>query len=337
MIVLESLPANQLRLGQEAVLTRTLNEEDIALFAALSGDCNPAHLDHVYAEASPFRGVIAHGLWGGSLISAVIGMKLPGPGTIYLSQSLKFTRPIRPGDAVEARVRVAGLDAARGRVMLACDVTANGEGAIAGEAEVLAPRTAQRREVESGFEAVLIERPTRFRALIKTATGHPPLIARLEGGQNASAGIARAEAEGLVRHDDTASLRVADRIDRPGQTGVIVLDAPAAKALIAIVWGAPAAWASAARALDLDAAHRARLTADAMKCAATGDAPLLIAPGADQALLFADALDHLGGAAAFAWHDPGASLSTLVGDDPDGLEITAGLALASLTRTLALA
>lgn len=337
MRVLESLTLDQLEIGQDAVLARTLREEDIALFAALSGDCNPAHLDHVYADASPFRGVIAHGLWGGALISAVIGMKLPGPGTIYLSQSFRFTRPVRPGDEVEARVRVAALDADRGHVTLACEVTANGETAITGEAVVLAPRTAQRRDVETQFEAVLIERPARFKTLIADAEGHPALPARLAGGPAATPGVARAEASGLVRHHDDAALTVTDRIETPGASGLILIDAPVAAGLIALAWGSPPAWEAPVRHLGLDASNPRPLSADALRAAAKGDAPLLLAPSAEAAIACADALDHLGGAAAVAWHDPGAPASTLVGDDPDGLELAAGLALASLSFTPALA
>ena len=336
VILLESLTADQLRVGQEATLKRTLREADIALFAALSGDCNPAHLDHVYAEASPFRGVIAHGMWGGALISAVIGMKLPGPGTIYLNQNLSFTRPIRPGDEVEARVSVASVDKRSGRVFLDCSVMANGERAICGQAEVLPPRTAQRREVEANFEAVVIERPARFKTLIAKAAARPALAARLEGGPAASAGIARAEAAGIVRHDDGAGLRVSDQSEPPGRSGVILLDVPVAPELILIVWGAPSAWTSAARALGLDPKRATMLNAAALSAAARGEVRILLAGDADEALTCADALDHLGGAAVAVWHDPDAALSTLVGKDPDGMEITAGLALAMLSRTPAL-
>ena len=334
--MLESLTLDQLRLGQEAVLARTLHEEDIVLFAALSGDRNPAHLDQVFAEASPFRGVIAHGLWGGALISAVIGMKLPGPGSIYLSQDFKFIRPVRPGDIVEARVRVARLDAERGRVILDCELIANGERAICGQAEVLAPRTAQRRKVETSFEAVLIERPARFKALVERAAGRAAIAARLDEGAAATAGIARAEAAALVRHDDAAALIVTDTPRQPGRAGLILLDAPVATDLTLIVWGAPAGWAPAAQALGLDPLHPSALGPEGLKAAANGTARVLLATNAEQAQICADALDHLGGAAAVAWHDPGSDRAALVGDDPDGLEIAAGLALANLSRTPAL-
>jgi hypothetical protein len=226
---------------------------------------------------------------------------------------------------------------ARGRVTLDCEVAANGKIAIHGQAEVLAPRAARRREVETNLDAVLIERPARFKALIERAAGRSALAARLDRGAQASAGIARAEAAGLVRHQDAAALRVTDQLDRPGRAGLILLDAPVATDLILIVWGAPSAWTPAAQALGLNPAQPAALDADSLKAAAKGPARLLLAANADQAQICADALDHLGGAAAVAWHDPGAAPSTLVGDDPDGLEITAGLALASLSLIPALA
>lgn len=130
-----------LRIGDAAELSCVLTQRDIGLFAVVSGDVNPAHLDPEFAERSRFHGVIGHGMWGGALISAVLGTRLPGPGTIYLGQELRFKRPVRPGDAITARVSVRELRADKGVAVLDCEcVNQFGEAVITGTAEVLAPR-----------------------------------------------------------------------------------------------------------------------------------------------------------------------------------------------------
>ena len=101
---LRNHPFEQLRVGDSAELTRVLTEADIALFATVSGDINPAHLDPAYASHTRFGRVIGHGLWSASLISAVLGTRLPGPGTVYLRQDLRFLAPVALGDEVTARV-----------------------------------------------------------------------------------------------------------------------------------------------------------------------------------------------------------------------------------------
>ena len=130
----------ELQLGDSASIERQLTQQDIELFAVMSGDLNPAHLDAEYAAASQFHGVIAHGMWGGALISAVLGTRLPGPGTVYLSQTLKFRAPVRVGDRLTIGVTVSAKDEARRRVTLACRcVNQDGQAAIEGEALVQAP------------------------------------------------------------------------------------------------------------------------------------------------------------------------------------------------------
>src|SRR6478752_7598157 len=105
----------EIAVGDTASLTRTIRAQDISLFALASGDVNPTHLDRDYAATDRIHGVIAHGFWGGSLISAVLGTELPGSGTVYLGQTLKFLRPVRIGDCVTARVTVREKDAANNR------------------------------------------------------------------------------------------------------------------------------------------------------------------------------------------------------------------------------
>ena len=130
---------SEIAVGQTAEFTKTVTEADVVLFAGITGDLNPAHVDQAWAEASRFGGRIAHGMLSASFISTVLAMKLPGPGTIYLSQSLRFTAPVRIGETVTARVEVAEVMPKR-RVRLTTTVTKHdGTPVIEGEAVVLAP------------------------------------------------------------------------------------------------------------------------------------------------------------------------------------------------------
>ncbi len=131
---------DELEVGRAAEHVRTVAAADIAAFAAVSGDHNPVHLDEAFAAATPFKGVIAHGMLTGAFISALIAGELPGRGTIYLSQSLAFKRPVRPGDEVATRVEVTAIDRDKGRVTLATTCTVAGKTVVEGEAVVLAPR-----------------------------------------------------------------------------------------------------------------------------------------------------------------------------------------------------
>ena len=105
MTQVRNFPYDTLEVGQQARLQRTVEERDIQLFAAVSGDRNPVHLDAEYAAASLFKERIAHGMFSGALISAAIACELPGPGTIYLGQQLKFTRPVKLGDQLTVSLR----------------------------------------------------------------------------------------------------------------------------------------------------------------------------------------------------------------------------------------
>ena len=123
-----------------AEFSKTVTEADVVMFAGLTGDFNPAHMDAAAAEKSPFRGRIAHGMLSASFISTVLAMRLPGPGTIYLSQNLRFVRPVRIGDTVTARVEVAETVEAKRRVRLATWVENQaGEKVVEGEALVMVP------------------------------------------------------------------------------------------------------------------------------------------------------------------------------------------------------
>ncbi|MBK5921667.1 enoyl-CoA hydratase [Rhodothalassium salexigens] len=146
MEMIENKTYDELAVGDAASLKRTLSEKDIRLFAALTGDMNPVHVDKAYARDSQFHKIIAHGMWGGSLISAVLGTELPGPGTIYLGQDLRFKAPIGAGDTVTTTVRVAEKKD-RNRLTLDCTCTGDdGTVLIEGQAHVIAPTTKVRRE-----------------------------------------------------------------------------------------------------------------------------------------------------------------------------------------------
>lgn len=138
--LIENRTFDELAVGDSASLTRVLTRRDIALFAIVSGDVNPAHLDPAYAETDMFHEVIAHGMWGGALVSAVLGTTLPGPGTIYLGQNLRFRHPVRIGDAVTVTVSLVEKRADKSIALFDCTMTNQfGETVVEGQARVKAP------------------------------------------------------------------------------------------------------------------------------------------------------------------------------------------------------
>ncbi|WP_108484927.1 MaoC family dehydratase [Oceaniglobus ichthyenteri] len=128
-----------LEVGMMRHLTKQITDRDIELFAEVSTDYNPVHMDDDYARDTIFEGRIAHGMLTAGLISAVIGEQLPGHGTVYLGQSLKFLAPVRPGDVVRAEVSVLAIDYAKRRVQLETKCLIDGKPVLKGEATVLAP------------------------------------------------------------------------------------------------------------------------------------------------------------------------------------------------------
>ncbi|OWU84135.1 dehydratase [Oceanicola sp. 22II-s10i] len=142
--MLDNLPRGticieDIEMGMTRYLRKVVTDRDIELFAEVSTDRNPVHLDDAYAQDTIFEGRIAHGMLTAGLISAVIGEQLPGHGTVYMGQSLKFLGPVRPGDTVIAEVEVTGIDHAKRRVQLDTRCTVNGKKVLIGEATVLAP------------------------------------------------------------------------------------------------------------------------------------------------------------------------------------------------------
>jgi len=129
-----------LEVGMSAVYTKTVTDADLVLFAGVSGDINPMHVDQEYAKTTMFEGRIAHGMLTASFISAVLGTKLPGPGCIYLNQTLKFKAPVRPGDTVKAKVTIKAIDPERARVTVDTVCTVAGKPVIEGEAVLMVPR-----------------------------------------------------------------------------------------------------------------------------------------------------------------------------------------------------
>jgi len=138
--VQQGLYFDELSVGQTAETTHVVGAADIEAFAAVSGDVNPVHLDEDYARTTAFGGRIAHGMLAAAYISAVIGNQLPGPGAIYLSQSMRFRRPVKIGDPVTARVTVKTLDAAKGHATFETVCLVNGKTVVDGEALILVPR-----------------------------------------------------------------------------------------------------------------------------------------------------------------------------------------------------
>lgn len=128
-----------LEIGMTRHVSKVVTEEDIQMFAQVSTDHNPVHLDDDYAQDTIFEGRIAHGMLTAGLISAVIGEQLPGHGTVYLGQTLKFLAPVRPGDLVRAEVEVTAIDYAKRRVTMDTHCAVGGKKVLKGEAVVLAP------------------------------------------------------------------------------------------------------------------------------------------------------------------------------------------------------
>jgi len=176
MQYIENKTFDEIKVGDSAELTRTLGRQDIELFAVMSGDVNPAHVDEEYAKSDIFHEVIAHGMWGGALISAVLGTELPGPGTIYLNQSLSFRRPVGLGDTVTVRVSVKEKKPQKKRLIFDClCLNQDGETVIKGEADVIAPTEKVRRPRAVLPEVHLHERGARYKELINAARELEPI------------------------------------------------------------------------------------------------------------------------------------------------------------------
>ena len=187
----------EIKVGDEASLTRTLTKRDIQLFAILTGDMNPAHLDEQYAKSDLFHQIVGHGMWTGSLFSTLFGMHLPGPGAIYLSQNLKFLMPVHLEDTVTAIVKVIGMEQKTQRIKFeTICMNQKGETIIQGEAEVIAPQekicwegtALPQIQLKGGGHSFIpwLLKKTQGLAPLKVAVVHPVDILSISGAVEAA-------------------------------------------------------------------------------------------------------------------------------------------------------
>ncbi|MFT4065948.1 bifunctional enoyl-CoA hydratase/phosphate acetyltransferase [Paraburkholderia sp.] len=166
---------DELAIGESASLVRIAGQNDIDLFAAMSGDVNPAHMDTAFASTDLFGHVVVHGMWTGALVSALLGTRLPGPGTIYLDQTLQFRHPVTPGDTITATVTVKEKRADKRIVLLDTRCTnQKGEVVLLGIATVIAPATPIAWAAMPRPEAA-VRRHDRYEAFIREARARPAL------------------------------------------------------------------------------------------------------------------------------------------------------------------
>ena len=187
----ENVTYDELKVGQCARMARTLTVGDIQAFAAVSGDTNPAHLDPEYARDGLLQGVVAHGMWGGTLISALLGTQFPGAGTIYQEQVLHFVKPVRVGDTLAVTVTVTAKHDASKSVEMDCQlVNQRGERVLHGTARVLAPTKKVRLAKVSRPQIQLFDPEARFKDLlalgkdleaVRCAVVHPCDLGSLSG------------------------------------------------------------------------------------------------------------------------------------------------------------
>jgi phosphotransacetylase/acyl dehydratase len=176
-LFIENRTFEELKVGETACISHTVTQRDIDLFATVTGDLNPAHVDPIYAATDMFRHIIIHGMWGAGLISAALGTRLPGPGTIYLGQDLQFTAPVSIGDTITATVTVKEKKPLKGDVVLDCVCTnQTGEPVITGSAFVRAP-TEKLRVRRMTLPEVSVGRHNSSLAMIRKAALGPALRA----------------------------------------------------------------------------------------------------------------------------------------------------------------
>ena len=251
---IENKTYDEIQVGDTSILTRTLKPEDIQLFAIMSGDVNPAHVDPEYAHSSMFHEVIAHGMWGGALISTVLGTEFPGPGTIYISQTLRFSRPVKVGDTITIKLTCKQKFDHNKHMIFDCLCTNQDNlKVIAGEAEVLAPSEKIKRERYELPEVTISDRWSRYHRLIQRAKGLPPATVAFafpdhaESLQSAAvardAGILRPVLVGPERH--IREVAEAHKIDLKLCR---IVDVPHARAAVA-------------RAVEMTAKHEAEILA----------------------------------------------------------------------------
>lgn len=173
---LENVTFDELIIGRQATLSRTLTQNDINLFAAVSGDVNPSHMDPTFASSDMFHGVVGHGMWSGALISTLLGTVLPGPGTIYLEQDIQFRQPVRIGDNLTITIVVRDKNETKHTVNFDCKgVNQKGETVIEGLAKVIAP-IKKIKVAKTELPHVEILNHDHFNAVISSCKDLPPII-----------------------------------------------------------------------------------------------------------------------------------------------------------------
>ncbi len=176
MDMIENRTFDEIEPGETASLVRTLSREDIELFAIMSGDVNPAHVDEAYAKSDMFHKIIAHGMWGASLISTLLGTKLPGPGTIYLDQTLSFRHPIAIGDTITVTVKALVKHPDNHHITFDCAcINQQSQVVISGTAEVIAPTEKVKRPRTILPTVRLNEQGNFHRHLLELADGLAPI------------------------------------------------------------------------------------------------------------------------------------------------------------------
>ncbi len=200
MAELENRTYDEIRVGDRATATQILTEKDIRLFAAMSGDVSAAYFDEDYAQSSTFQDVVGRGMWGVSLISAVLGTQLPGPGAVYVSQDLEFLRPVRLGDEISVSV-VVREKLEDNKVVFDCRcLNQNGDAVIVGDVVVLAPKQKIRRPLTERPKAFVYEHGERLAALIENAGAGAPIRTGVVHPVNkiSMEGVARAVEKNLI-------------------------------------------------------------------------------------------------------------------------------------------
>jgi phosphotransacetylase/acyl dehydratase len=198
---IENRTFDEIKIGESASLVRTLSRKDIELFAVMSGDVNPAHVDEEYARSDMFHKIIAHGMWGASLISTVLGTMLPGPGAIYLGQTLQFHHPVTIGDTITVTVTVTSKEVDGNRVSFDCRCSnQQGQVVISGKAEVIAPTVKVKRPRVALPEVHLHDHAAWYRHLLEMAKGHSPIRTAVVHpvDENALLGAVEAARAGLI-------------------------------------------------------------------------------------------------------------------------------------------
>ena len=229
---IENRTFDEIEIGDQARLIRTLKPDDIHLFAAMSGDVNPTHVDPEFARSSQFREVVGHSMWGSTLFSTILGTEFPGPGTVYKAQSLKFWRPVGIADTLEITVTCREKFAHNSHIIFDC-VALNQDGlkVIDGTAEVLAPTEKIKRPRVNLPEVTISDKELRYQHLISMTNGLAPVLTAVVHPCDADSlgGPLQAMEEGLITPvlvGPEARIRAVAEEQGFDLTGIRIIDVP---------------------------------------------------------------------------------------------------------------